>query len=131
MISPGESWDEKIQQELAKADVVIILASVPALATDYITRHEIPKAMELHQAGAAVVVPVILERCRWDKTPLGDLNALPDKATPLNKWNPRADGWNTVANGLAEVFKGLVAKAGLEKKARKIPGLATTRRTLR
>ncbi len=70
MIDPGDTWDEAIQGKLAEADVVLILASVPALATDYITEHEIPKALELHNAGQTVVVPVILEKCRWDKTAL-------------------------------------------------------------
>src|SRR5262249_52982087 len=112
MIDPGDKWDDAIQRELADADVVIILASVAALSTDYITDHEIPHALKLHTTGKTVVVPVILEACRWDGTALGSLNALPEKAKPLNKWEPRADGWKTVADGLAKVFKKLIAKGG-------------------
>jgi len=105
MIAPGDDWNEVIQRELAEADVVIIMASAAALATDYITVYEIPKALELHETGITVVVPLILEACRWEKTALGALNALPEKAKPLNKWTPRSDGWKTVADGLATVFK--------------------------
>jgi internalin A len=108
MIDPGDEWDEKIQIELEKADVVIILASSFALATNYITQHEIPKALELHTNGDTVVVPLILEACRWDQTPLGPLNALPEKGKPVNKWKPLSDGWKTVADGLAKVFKKLM-----------------------
>jgi hypothetical protein len=115
MIDPGDTWDEAIQGKLAEADVVLILASAAALATDYITEHEIPKALELHRAGETVVVPVILENCRWTETDLGPLNALPDKGTPLNKWNPRADGWKAVADGLAKLFKGLMEEGGRRK----------------
>ena len=121
MIAPGDNWNDVIQRELAEADVVIILASSAALATDYITEHEIPKALELHDAGKSVVVPVILEACRWDKTALGPLNALPEKAKPLNKWAPQSDAWNTVANGLATVFKKLMKKG--DPKNRKSPGI--------
>jgi hypothetical protein len=116
MIAPGDNWDDVIQRELVEADVVIILTSAAALATDYITDQEIPKALELHDAGKAVVVPVILEACRWDKTALGCLNALPEKAKPLNKWAPQSDAWNTVANGLATVFKKLMEKRGPKKR---------------
>ncbi len=112
MIDPGDTWDEAIQGKLAEADVVLILASVPALATDYITEHEIPKALELHNAGQTVVVPVILEKCRWDKTALGALSALPDKAKPLTDWRRQSDGWNAVADGLAELFKRLMEEGG-------------------
>jgi internalin A len=116
MIDPGDSWHETIQSELAKADVVILLASVAALATDYIVEHEIPKALELHEAAKTVVVPVILEKCRWDKTPLRPLNALPEKAKPLNNWTPRSDGWNSIAEGLARVFKKLMAEGKTQKR---------------
>lgn len=116
MIDPGDEWDAKIQRELAEADVIIVLASSAALATDYITVHEIPKALELHNGGKAVVVPLILEACRWDKTALGPLNALPEKAKPLNKWKPPSDGWKTVADGLATVFKKLMAKGDKAKR---------------
>ena len=111
MIDPGDRWDAAIQSELSSAHVVVILASAAALSTDYITDHEIPKAMELHQAGKTVVVPLVLEACRWDKTALGtlgELNALPEKAKPLNKWKPQSDAWKTVGDGLARLCKKLM-----------------------
>jgi internalin A len=119
MIDPGDEWDAKIQRELSEADVIIVLASSAALATGYITDHEIPKALELHNGGKAVVVPLILEACRWDKTALGALNALPEKARPLNKWKPPADGWKTVADGLAKVFEKLMQKGDKTKRERR------------
>jgi internalin A len=103
MINPGDDWDSAIQRNLEEADIVIILCSSAALATDYIRDHEIPRALELHSEGKTVVIPIVLETCRWDQTALGKLNGLPEKARPLNKWNPRADGWNSVAEGLAKV----------------------------
>ena len=110
MIDPGDPWDETIQRELAGADVVILLVSTPALATDYITEHEIPQTLARHEAGETVLVPVILETCRWKKTALAGLNVLPEKGDPLTKWSPRAEGWNSVATGLANVFRRLMDK---------------------
>ena len=108
MIDPGDPWDETIQRELADADVVILLVSTPALATEYITEHEIPQTLQRHDAGETVLVPVILETCRWKKTALADLNVLPEKGDPLTRWKPRAEGWNSVATGLATVFRRLM-----------------------
>ena len=110
MIDPGDKWDETIQRELAGADVILVLASAAALATDYITQHEIPQAMKLHAAGKAVVVPIVLEACRWDRTALGPLNALPEKGKPLHDWKPQAKGWITVADGLAVVLRKAMAR---------------------
>ena len=108
MVDPGDRWDETIQTELSKADVIVILASTAALSTDYITEHEIPKALQLQDSGKAVVVPLVLEACRWEETALGPLNALPEKGKPLNKWRPQSDGWKTVSDGLAVVLKRLM-----------------------
>jgi signal recognition particle receptor subunit beta len=104
MIDPGDSWNDAIQRELAEADVVIFLVSTAALATEYIMQHELPHAL----AGKAVVVPLILEECEWALTALQPLNALPEKGVPINKWSPRADGWNSAAKGLAKRFRKLI-----------------------
>ncbi|HEV7406717.1 MAG TPA: toll/interleukin-1 receptor domain-containing protein, partial [Chthoniobacteraceae bacterium] len=104
MIDPGDPWDAAIQRELAGADVVIVLVSAAALATEYITQFEIPPAL----AGKAVVVPLILEECQWELTALEPLNALPEKGVPINKWNPRADGWKSAATGLKKLFRKLI-----------------------
>lgn len=128
MIDPGDDWNDRIQSKLEEADVVIVLVSVAALSTDYITKDEIPKALALHNAGKTVVVPVILESCRWDKTALGALNALPEKGKPLTQWKPQSDGWNTIANGLAKVLKKLQKNGGptrnrsLARMVRKVRG---------
>lgn len=111
MIDPGDKWDLKIQSELGEADIIIILLSTASLATEYIRRKEIPNAMTLHKSGKAKVIPLVLEKCRWEQTELGPLLALPEKAKPLNKWKPSSDGWGLVADGLATVCKNLMSKS--------------------
>ena len=109
MIDPGDEWDNTIQRELTEADIIIILVSNDALATDYITEHEIPKAMALHHAKKSIVIPIILEACRWEQTALGKLNALPEKAKPLNTWALASEAVNCIGNGLAKVFEKRIA----------------------
>ncbi len=111
MIDPGDEWDPEIQRELADSDIIIILLSSASLSTDYIRSKEIPNAMKLHDSGKAKVIPLVLEKCRWEQTPLGPLLALPDKGKPLNKWKPIADGWGLVADGLATVCKNLMSES--------------------
>jgi internalin A len=108
MIDPGDRWDDVIQRELAAADVVIILVSAAALATKYIMQHELPYALATH----AVVVPLILEECQWHLTALKPLQGLPEKGVPINKWNPRAGGWKSVATGLEQCFRKLIDARG-------------------
>lgn len=104
MIDAGDRWDDTIQRELAGAEVVIILVSTAALATEYIMEHELPHAL----ARKAVVVPLILEECRWHLTALAPLQALPEKGVPISKWNPRSGGWNSAATGLEKRLRKLI-----------------------
>lgn len=110
MLDPGDKWDGTIQSNLATADVVIILVSSAALATDYITEHEIPTAMDLHRAGKTTLVPIILESCLWQTTLLRELNALPEKGIPVNKWSPRPDAWFSIAKGLETLMRKLIQR---------------------
>jgi internalin A len=119
MIDPGDEWDPTIQRELKDADIVIILVSSAALSTEYIAKHEIPTALELHRNRESIIVPVILQACRWQKTQLGELNALPEKAQPLNSWKRSSDGWNNVADGIAAVCSKLVQDGTRKRKAPK------------
>jgi hypothetical protein len=43
------------------------------------------------------------------------LNALPEKAKPLNKWIRQSDAWKTVSDGLAIVFQKVKEKHGKKK----------------
>jgi internalin A len=114
MIDPGDEWDPKIRRELGGADVVIFLTSAAALATDYITQHELPQALQMRQEQKTEVVPIILEDCRWEPTSLGKLLALPEKGRPISGYGRPATAWNAVAGGLATVFKKLIERRGRE-----------------
>ncbi len=116
MIAPGDEWHDVIQDELTRADVIILLISTEALATEYITKHEIPRAMARRQPGKIIVVPVILEPCRWQQTVLGPLNGLPEKAKAIDQWPRSSAAWNSVAEGLAAVFRDLIKSKATRKK---------------
>jgi hypothetical protein len=110
MIDPGDPWDQAIQIELGKAEVVLVLCSTPALATDYITQYEIPKALEQEAAGRTLVVPLILEACGWHLSNFSKNAALPEKGQPINEWTPRSRGWKSVATGLEKLCRKLIEK---------------------
>ena len=109
MINAGDDWHEAIQQEIAKADVIIVMVTFDMLATDYITTKEIPLALKLQKA----VIPVILSACPWKRTILGERQALPDEGKPLDQWVPQSKAWHQVAVGLTRVFEELIAKNGV------------------
>jgi internalin A len=106
-IQPGEDWDKSIKRELEEADVVLLLVSTTALASDYIHTVEMKRALARVAAGETVMIPVILEDCHWKLPELSKLQALPAGARPVREWTPQAKGWKNVSDGLLTVFQHL------------------------
>src|SRR6185503_16598921 len=59
-IRAGSPLAQEIDQQLERADVVLLLVSASFLASDYCYSIEMQRAMERHAAGEATVIPVIV-----------------------------------------------------------------------
>ena len=57
-IKAGDRWSTAIREAIDRADVAILLVSADFLASDFITRHELPKLLEAADARGTVVIPV-------------------------------------------------------------------------
>ncbi len=104
MLEPGEEWSAKIEDKLRKADLVILLVSTPALASDYIRQQEMALTFSL----AKEMVPVVLEPCQWQLVPeLKKGQVLPTDAKPLRSYKPQTAGWHIVMEALHKKVAGL------------------------
>ena len=53
LIRPGEDWAEEIDENLDRADIILLLASADFIASDYCTAKEMKPALEGDEAGQA------------------------------------------------------------------------------
>ena len=106
-ILPGEEWDGAIKNELASADLILLLVSSKFLKTNYIWDVEIKAAMKRHERKEARVVPIILRPCLWENMPFGKLNGLPKKGEPVSSFSDRDAAWTEVVKGIQRVIDGL------------------------
>jgi hypothetical protein len=88
---------------MESADVILLLVSPDFVASDYCWDVEVARALERHQAGQAVVVPVILRPTYLDGAAFMTLQALPEDAKPISQWPNADEAWVSVARGLATV----------------------------
>jgi hypothetical protein len=93
-IEPGSVWNKEIKARLHNADIVILLVSADAIASDYFYEQEMKDAMERHNKGIAKVVPFILRPCNWKATPLAELQAIPKDAKAVTKWTNRDEAYS-------------------------------------
>lgn len=88
-ITAGEVIDHAISGNLETADIILLLVSSAFIASDYCYDREMQRAMQRHEAGEAVVIPVILRPCDWHGAPFGKLLATPTDGKPVTQWPDR------------------------------------------
>ncbi|HEV2365727.1 MAG TPA: toll/interleukin-1 receptor domain-containing protein [Caulobacteraceae bacterium] len=99
-IVAGAPVDDSIDAYLESADVILCLVSPEFIDSEYCYSREMKRALERHHAGDAVVVPVILRYCEWQKTPLGELRATPRDGKPVKAWSDQDEALNDVAKDI-------------------------------
>jgi GUN4-like/TIR domain len=109
-ILPGDEWDHQINANLESADIILLLISSDFIASKYCWEIEITRAMELHEAGKACVIPVILRPVNWAIAPFGKLQALPKNAEPVesNAWFSRDEAFNNITQGIQAAAQRLI-----------------------
>lgn len=105
-ILPGSEWAGQIDQHLEQAKIILLLISSDFLASNYCYAIELERAMERHQSGEAVVVPVILRSVDWQGASFGQLQALPKNARAVTTWKNQDEAFTDIAKGIRKVVEG-------------------------
>jgi internalin A len=104
-ILPGDEWADDIDDNLNRADIILLLISADFIASDYCYEKEMQRAMERHNNSEAVVIPIILRPTDWQKTPFSKLQFLPKDADPVTQWRDRDAAWLNVETGIKQVVE--------------------------
>lgn len=88
-IGAGQELDRVIDGHVETDDIILLLVSSDFIASDYCYDREMIRAMERHDRGEAIVIPVILRACDWHGAPFGKLMATPPDGKPVTQWPDR------------------------------------------
>ncbi|MEZ4888734.1 MAG: SUMF1/EgtB/PvdO family nonheme iron enzyme [Chitinophagales bacterium] len=110
VIAPGQKWEQHIKNNLKAARIILLLVSVNSLNSKYFYEEEMKQALERHNKGEVIVIPVILEHCMWDFTPLAQLQALPKDGIPIEDWDKPNKAYHNVVRGIHLSIKEFKAK---------------------
>jgi hypothetical protein len=109
-IPAGSEWAGDIDENLEKADVILLLVSANFIASNYCFEKEMKRALERHEAKQAVVIPIILKPCDWTGVPFGKLQGLPKDAKAVTTWPNQDEAWTDVAKGIRRAVEGIRAR---------------------
>lgn len=92
------------------ARIIVLLVSADYLADDILYQDELLPAVERHDSGSAIVLPVLLGPCLLAETPLSRLQVLPQSGIPISVWPEPELALQEVAQRIHEVALGLLEK---------------------
>jgi hypothetical protein len=103
-ISPGSEWKGDIDEHLKTADLILLLVSADFVASEYCYEIEMAIALERHDKGDAVVVPIVVRPFDFKDLPFSRLQMLPADLKPVTEWSDRDLAYKDVVQGLRRVI---------------------------
>ncbi|MHB8858643.1 MAG: toll/interleukin-1 receptor domain-containing protein [Thermoleophilia bacterium] len=102
-ITAGSDIDQAISTELTNSQIILLLISAHFLASDYCYEKELARALEKHNDGSAVVIPVILHPCDWHSASFGHLRATPTDGKPVSMHANQQEAFAIIAKDIRGV----------------------------
>lgn len=123
LVLAHEEWDLKIQEQLESSDIVVLLVSQSFIASDYIYKKVMPRALNKVVANKGIIIPFLLKPCDWENweitedytipeagtedTEMANYHALPTQESkglmPLSKWQHEDDAWLKLSDAIRKV----------------------------
>lgn len=96
-ITAGSDFGQVISNELENSQITLLLVSAHFLASDYCYEKEMARAIEKHENGSSIVIPVILHPCDWHSAPFGNLRATPTDGKAISMFANPHEAFSIVA----------------------------------
>jgi hypothetical protein len=109
-INAGNDFEEQISSEIESSQIILLLISANFLASDYCFDREMTRALEKHEEGSAVVIPVILHPCDWHSAQFGNLRATPTDGKPISMYANQHEAFSIVAKDVRQVAESFLDK---------------------
>ncbi|ELP25435.1 hypothetical protein F385_1451 [Pantoea agglomerans 299R] len=104
-ILPGQEWNEEIIEKLDESDIILLLISSSFIASTYCIEKEISKAIEMHVEKRAIVVPIIVRECMWQKEVFARIQSLPKDGKAITSWDNADIAWTNVIKDIARLIE--------------------------
>jgi tetratricopeptide (TPR) repeat protein len=84
LIAPGHRWEREIEAALKRTRVAILLVSAEFLASDFISRVELPRLLGAAENQGVLIIPVVLDHCNFERcTELAQFQSINSPTQPL------------------------------------------------
>jgi predicted ATPase len=125
-LAAGDEFQPRIEEEIDRADIAILLVSQAFLASEFIERVELPRIAARAAQGRLIAIPILVEPCTWQEVEfVRSRQMLPGKPTPLIDYTKDDSGW---AHVRFEILREIRARLGKLRSPGVLPPPRATRR---
>jgi internalin A len=101
----GEEWEARIHEELDRADIVLVVYSTAARASQFIQTKEVPRVLERARQKKCAIIVLPLDRKDWDtshplEVELKKYQTASWNAKPVLEFRPQSKGWQEVEQAI-------------------------------
>lgn len=114
-IIPGTNWKDEIDDNLLSSDIILFLVSSSFINSDYSQEIEVKTAVEQHNLGKSILIPIIVRACHWQSMEFSSFQGLPKDALAVKSWPDEDEAWLDVVKGIEKVAKEITQKKTLAK----------------
>lgn len=112
-LSAGENWAKTIDENLRSSDIILLVVSADFMASEYCYGLELKQALAMHNAGEAVVIPLIVRPCDWHSAPFARLQALPRDGRPVSSFADIDEAYLETALEVRKIAESVEPSQGL------------------
>ncbi len=99
-ITPATDGKYISDEYLITAQIILLLISHDFLALDFCYGRVLQQAVERHENGEAIVIPIILRPANWQDSPFDHLSTLPDNGEPITQWENQDEAYINIIEGI-------------------------------
>jgi hypothetical protein len=130
-IDAGRDWEHEINAKLQNAEIILLLVSPDFISSDYCYCNEMKVALQRHERGEAIVIPILLRPVDFEGLPFAKLEMLPAKARAVRGgWSSEDEALTNVAEGIRKQVRRVIDKRWYASPPSERRGFATEGRAL-
>ena len=100
----------EIDEHIDSADIILLVISSHFTDSDYCWGKEMTRALDRHEKGEALVIPILARPVDLEGTSLPSLEMLPSEARAVTRWDDREEAFLDIATGIRKLVKMLLAR---------------------
>jgi formylglycine-generating enzyme required for sulfatase activity len=105
-ISLGAEWHNVLDENLKAADIILLLVSSDFITSGY-CETEMKYAIQQHEAGKAVVIPIMLRPCMTEGLEFMKLQCAPENMKPVTEWVDQNEAFIDIAKKIQMVVENI------------------------